>query len=630
MRTLIILSLVLFCFNLSDAQNFSSKLIKPQLKKNADVVIREYSVDYEHISTNKLIKRVNYAVTILNKNGEAEGNLIIPYNKCSKVQNIEGALYDANGIQSYRLKNSDIRDFSYYADFTFYSDTRVKYAKILSNTYPYTAVYKYEVVFDGFVGIDPWMPLKGYAASLENASLSYRSKPEIDIKYKVLNGDFSYYESKGQEFTIRRWEIDTIPAFEYEVFSPYYLDIFPAIMLSPTVFEYEGTQGNLSDWQTCGKWIYGLIHERDLLTQEVQNEVLKLTDRISQPREKALYLYKYMQSRTRYVNISLGIGGYQPMYANDVHEVGYGDCKALTIYTKALLKLVGIESYFAIIGSGNYQQIKFEDYADIYQANHAILCVPFPEDTIWLECTSQKAPFGFLGSSSCNRKALIIKREGGEFATTSSYKSSLTNIEKINISEDGAITATAEIRTKGNLYERVLPRLYMSEQEQINDQLKATQINGMKIESYSIADESTDFPVIVEKLTYTSDKYASKLGKRLMVGLSLRNSLPLPILDTVNVRQNDVFIPHYLATSDSLVFTFPSSLVIEYAPESLLLNTQFGYYKMQGRTHEQTYILTRAFALHPGTYERTRFNEFAAFLNTVTKNHTESLILTTR
>jgi hypothetical protein len=67
------------------------------------------------------------------------------------------------------------------------------------------------------------------------------------------------------------------------------------------------------------------------------------------PVEKVRTLYNYMQQRTRYVSIQVGIGGWQPFLASVVDEKGYGDCKALAHYMKSILDAVGIRSVYTLV-----------------------------------------------------------------------------------------------------------------------------------------------------------------------------------------------------------------------------------------------------------------------------------------
>ena len=63
--------------------------------------------------------------------------------------------------------------------------------------------------------------------------------------------------------------------------------------------------------------------------------IKEITGNISDPKAKAQKIYEYMQHKTHYVSIQIGIGGYQPFTASEVDKDGYGDCKALCNYTRA-------------------------------------------------------------------------------------------------------------------------------------------------------------------------------------------------------------------------------------------------------------------------------------------------------
>ena len=93
--------------------------------------------------------------------------------------------------------------------------------------------------------------------------------------------------------------------------------------------------------------------------------------------------------------------------------MGYGDCKALTNYTRVLLKTVGIESYYTVV-YGDRRIENFEQDFVSMQGNHIILAIPSNDNYIYLECTSQTSPFGYNADFTDDRYALIVKPEGGK------------------------------------------------------------------------------------------------------------------------------------------------------------------------------------------------------------------------
>lgn len=99
----------------------------------------------------------------------------------------------------------------------------------------------------------------------------------------------------------------------------------------------------------------------------------------------------------------------------------------------SLLAEAGVNAYPVLISAGDNRTNYFiEDFANNY-FNHVIACVPQPKDTIWLECTSQTSPFGYLSAFTANRKALMISPGGGYVVNTPNYSSS-KNLQKREVS----------------------------------------------------------------------------------------------------------------------------------------------------------------------------------------------------
>jgi transglutaminase-like putative cysteine protease len=194
-------------------------------------------------------------------------------------------------------------------------------------------------------------------------------------------------------------------------------------VLAPGQFELLKYKGDMQSWKNIGLFIYKLNEGRDVLPEDKKATVKSLIEGEQDTYNKVQKLYAYMQQSTRYVANEYGIAGWQTFDAMNVATNGYGDCKGLTNYLKALLKEAGINSYVTLVYAGeDYYKIDEDFPANTF--NHVILCVPQPKDTIWVECTSQQLPAGYLGSFTQGRKVLLTSEQGGFLCMTPSYDKS--------------------------------------------------------------------------------------------------------------------------------------------------------------------------------------------------------------
>ena len=172
----------------------------------------------------------------------------------------------------------------------------------------------------------------------------------------------------------------SLPPLESEPYDLPLHQTMPVVYFAPSDFRYAGTEGNMATWQDFGRWQYALLQGRDGLDEAFCQQLHALTDTCSTDRQRVRLLYDYLAANTRYVSIQLGIGGWQPIAAEEVHRTGFGDCKGLSNFMAAMLREVGVESVYTIISTRNERLLT--DYASISQMNHAILQVPLPGDTL--------------------------------------------------------------------------------------------------------------------------------------------------------------------------------------------------------------------------------------------------------
>lgn len=155
--------------------------------------------------------------------------------------------------------------------------------------------------------------------------------------------------------------------------------------------------------------------------QDLPDEVKKYVDRIKRDSNSGTEivhkLYDYLQNNTRYILITLGIGGFQAMSAQEVAEKGYGDCKGLTNYMYAMLKHAGIEAYPVIIQLKR-KSLKIDPDFPENLFNHIVLLAKTSDGDIWLECTSSKLKLGELGISALGKLALLADTENSRLIET--------------------------------------------------------------------------------------------------------------------------------------------------------------------------------------------------------------------
>lgn len=156
--------------------------------------------------------------------------------------------------------------------------------------------------------------------------------------------------------------------------------------------------------------------------------------------------------------------------AEHVAKTGFGDCKALSNYMRAMLDAVGIPSIYTVISTVNTDI--FTDFANLNQMNHVILAVPSGKDTLWLECTSTFNPFNYVHDDIAGHQALLIFPDGGKLQRVKANDPiQITRNEcmRLEVAENGNAKATAIGRYKQADYEDMIPFLYtMDNDERIN------------------------------------------------------------------------------------------------------------------------------------------------------------------
>ena len=609
--------------------DYTISSIPPTLLEYANSVVLDEVVDVDATNIRNMKTTTRRVVAVLNKLGVGDARTYAYYNGNSRVRKIEAKVYDAQGNLHKRYRKRDFLDVSRSGG-NMYADSRLVYLDYTPTFYPYIMVFESEVE-SGDSGLlsSHWF-VRGYAESLLNFEKNIRFSENNKIRYKAKNLD-GYNVTIAESPNALNIKATHIPALRYEEHSPSWAEILPHVLLAFNKFQLKNVMASVDSWENFGTWMEAaLLSDVNDIPETTIARIKQLVSTEETNEAKARKIYEFVQDKVRYVSIQIGIGGWKPMPASDVDRLSYGDCKALTNYTKALLDAVGIPSYYTIVYGDKSHRDLDDDFASI-QGNHVILGIPDGDDITWLECTSQDLPYGYIGSLTEDRNVVMITPEGGKLARTKTYES-LENTQitqtSIRVDAEGTLNAEFERVSQGLQYENKYGLVILNESE-VDRYYKRTwkHINGFSIVDYEF-DNNRDSIAFTEKLNLKLPNYSIAVGESFLLTPNVFNQFRA-IPPQIHDRKQNIKIRHGFFDDDSVIIEIPSEMSIESVPEPIQIENKFGTYEVTfSRLSEQCVAYHRKFHLYRGEFPPEAYQAFRDFLRTVSRADQTTILLT--
>ncbi len=626
---LIILILSFLFLGAASAQEYSVLFLPDSLVKGSDIIKRseEYILTIKSAAKYSLSEKHVY--TILNSAAVGYASYQSHYDKFSSINNLSGKMFDKWGKQIKHTKKGDWKDYSAYDGFSLLSDARYKTNEFYSAEYPFTVEYEEETEVNGTQGFPRWIPQSRPAMSVQSSHFTVIAPANYKLRYKQLNYLGEPVISQKGDVKTYSWEVKNMRSKRYEPSAPPFTELTPVVFFAPSTFEVQGFQGDMSTWEGYGKFMYQLIKDRDVLPAEIKKKVHELTDGLKDDREKSLVLYDYLQKNTRYISIQLGIGGWQPFEASYVADKKYGDCKALSNYMIALLKEAGIKGKYIEIYGGATPPPFIDDFS-FSQANHVIACVPLAKDTLWLECTSQTASAGYLGSFTGNRKALLIDEKGGQLVNTPVY--SINDNEQLRtvtatLNDEGSLMVDIHSRYTGLQQEFAHSLMHGATSKEREEYLnKMFNLPTYQVMTNKYTEHKGVVPAVTESLQVSITNYATITGKRLFIAPYFFGSASTK-LSPDTARKYDYLVKNAYRDVDSVEIKIPAGYSAESLPKNVLLESKFGKYVSTVKVENDKITYYRLVEQYSGRFPPTEYSNLVKFHDQVYKADRTKIVL---
>lgn len=633
MKKLIVAFIVIATSTYGGDLQYPVNQIPEDLKKGMYAVVRFQELRWDIQSKSSASIHFKQAITILNAKAKSHAKIIVGYDKLRSIKSLKGVVYDAQGKEIKKLKQSDIIDQSNFDGFSLYSDNRLKYADLTQATYPYTVEFEYEIQLKYLYSGPDFFLYDDDEISTQKTSYIISYPTDLKPRYKLISIKEPILEKTkdGKEQLV--WVFENVKPTKFERLSPDQEQIIPNIKASPVSFEYGGYEGRMDTWKDYGLWQAKLNEGRNNLTDQAKQKARELTKNASTREEKTKILYEYLQNKTRYVSIQLGIGGLQPFEAKTVDQTGYGDCKALSNYMVSLLAEVGVTGYYTTIMAGRGEAEIDKDFPS-HQGNHVIVAVPNQADTLWLECTSQTNPFNWMGSFTGDRYAMMVTEKGGVLVRTPSYPAEQnvqTRTAKVLLESTGNAKATVKTIYKGLQYETDGLNFHL--EDQYDNQKKwiqeNTQIPSFDLVKFSVKNNKAKIPSAEVETELILNRFASVSGKRIFLTPNLMNRSTF-IPEKLESRKTNIVLRTPFIDMDTIRYQIPEEIYPEFLPEPLKFSSRFGEYEASFKIDQGSLLYIRRVKMKKGEFPAESYTELIDFYKNMNKADNTKIVFVTK
>jgi cellulose synthase operon protein C len=362
------------------------------------------------------------------------------------------------------------------------------------------------------------------------------------------------------------WTFDSVPPIETEPMAPPYADL--GMTLGVSTYER---------WEELGRWYSNLFRDQMELDQAAREAGKQAVKGAKDDAEKIRRLHSHVVKSTRYVGIELGIHGWKPFKASEVHRRRYGDCKDKATLLAALLRDNGIEATIALVRTWDRGSFP-ANHATMWAFNHAITYIPSAD--LYLDGTAEFAGTSELPYQDQGAFVLVVWPDGKTKLDSPPESAPAENLNQSQytseILADGTLRLEGEERFFGaraaalrQEYEEPRTRIQLVEKS-ISQVAPGAQVTGVEFSDLSDLDRAPSY-----RYGAVLPRYASVAQGRIILPLTLFPHQVTSAYGSLAEREHDLFINYPWSTRNIVRYRLPEGAEIELLPEGVQVDTPY-------------------------------------------------------
>lgn len=591
------------------------------------ITIRDYSASLkitQHLYSKKMI--------INNDNPNHYWLDHIFYNSLSPAVNIKGSTL--NSIFGDANKKAYIPEVESLMESTdLYADMSNQEVYFLDAKRGSNLVLEYDKNINGPLFFTPYSFVKKY--SCLKSRLIIRCEPNIILGWNYHGPDSYSFEFTKKEIggmVEYKWEMDTVASFDLEDNGPGFQELSPKIIFYiKTIIREDVPIPFLDSIASLHKWYRTLIKQTNYKSKQSINAIAhEITDTCHNEDEKIRAVFQWVQRNIKYINASVGLGGFIPDDCVDVLRNRYGDCKAMTNLTKEILNASGVESYYCWVGTNDLPYTYAENFTTSTD-NHMILAVGSKENYKLLDATNSfgelyKAPYYIQGKEvliSLGPKDFIIHKVPLDSASANILLDKTYLYE-----EDGVLKGHADIKLTGSIKHTIEMDFPLKKDEVVDfiaENLKKATNKALleNIEYFGIKDRTDSMKISYD---FSLSKYGQSVGDKKY--LSLHFTVPF-YNDEIDIakRKFDYLFDIPFTDDYYMVYEIPEGYGISFMPPNRQINFDNYQFNLVYELVNNKLMMHRKIILKSRRIRKNEFENWNQFVSELKKAYREVIVL---
>lgn len=611
-------------------------------KADAAVLYADSTLTVE--KNGNMVRRDRRVLRILRPEGERYGLVQTFYTSLSRLRELRGWSIPANG-KSYAVSEGDAIETGLpgVQNGVIASDLRVKVLRIPAATPGSTVAYEIERELWPYQIADNWIfqdaiPVREahYTLSLPagwSYSATWLNHPEIAPTAAGANQ--------------WQWVVQDVERFRVEPHMPPLQGLLSQLVVEPISPTEQSRR--LDSWHDVGVWYGGLTQGRRDPAPPLIQMVADLTASKATTLDKMHALADFVQKDIRYVGIELGIGGYQPHPAVTVFNNGYGDCKDKVTLLSAMLRQIGIESYYVLVNTERGSIT--EQTPSNLNFNHAILAVRIPADlqdptiqaqvpvaglgnVLIFDPTDEYTPFGYIRGRLQGDYALVVAPDGGSLVALPQSPTELRGIRrtgKLTLDEQGTLRGDVhEVRLGDEAsQQRFTLQSVASDTDRIKpvEALVADSFTTVTILKASVGNLHDDYRSLIWNYSLEAANYAKPAGNLLLLRPRVLGTDARDFLETKDTRTQAIEFNGPEQNTDDFEVTLPAGYQAEELPMPVDMDYGFASYHSHSELAGKVLRYSRRFELKDVSVPASKAEELRAFYRLISSDERKLIVL---